>query len=113
MVRALSSTWTTHCAGKKRPMLSGPKSESFSGTPRFIISGQIFDAPKFEKSHQRSAGSLLTALFTQGQPTPETPRAKTIKNKKERARFMALSRSLNDQADLRLTEYKSKRNGVR
>ncbi len=53
------------------------------GTPRFITSGQIRDAPKFEKSHHLRAGLPLTAPRTQGQPTPAKARERTMTPRKE------------------------------
>src|SRR5690606_18168946 len=45
---------------------------SASGAERFNISGQMRCAPKFENSHQRSAGLAFTGPRMQGQPTPTT-----------------------------------------
>src|SRR5688572_15275265 len=79
-----SSTTTLHCCGKKRPTLAAPSAGSFSGTPRFNISGQIFEAPKFEKRNHRSSGLALTAFLAQGHPTAETASARTIIARKAR-----------------------------
>ncbi len=90
MALRASSTCTLHCCGKKRPTLAAPSAWSFSGTPRFSISGRIMEAPKFEKSHQRSSGLALTAERTHGQPTPvmastRTRRARAARRKLGRA----------------------------
>jgi hypothetical protein len=78
IVCVASFTCTAHCDGKNRPIVFGPSSAIFSGTPRFIISGHTRDAPKFENSHHRRPSSALTALRTHGQPTPANASARTI-----------------------------------
>src|SRR5688572_26555082 len=91
-----SSTCTWQFVGKKRPTLALPIAASFSGTPRFSISGQIFEAPKFEKSHQRISGLALIAPRAHGQPTPATASDRTIKARNAR-RMRARKRSLLDR----------------
>ena len=64
--------------------------------PRFSISGQIFEAPKFENSHQRSSGLALTAERTHGQPAPMNANASTITTMKARRTGATLTRTRGD-----------------
>src|SRR5260221_9046372 len=73
MVTVLRSSLTTarHAFGKNRPSVS-PPGTSWSGAPRFSISGHILPAPKLEKSHHLIPGLAFTAPLKSGQPVAKS-----------------------------------------